>query len=292
MSAYKIIGDSAEREEWLDLRRTLVCASDVASVLGVPGAWGSGLSVAVEKLGVGEIKSMSEPQEAGLRLEKPIAEWAAEEIGGECEMHGFLLRSIKHPWLGCTPDAMICVDGETVPLQVKNTIFASDWRNEPPPAVLVQVLTELIVTGAPFGYVCTLLMGNRLRWAKVVPAEHEPECEMILEETATFWWKLKHGERIEPDASEASRKAIERLWPAKEGKTIALEGRFVGLDNARQDCLIQAKANQDKADEISNQIREAMGEAEHATLTNGVAYSYVQGKRSRPLLRKPAKENQ
>jgi len=296
MLPYEIIGDSADREAWLELRRTGIGASDVPSILQIPGAWGSPLHVAADKLGALEERPMTEYQEAGLRMEAPIAAWAVEDIKPFNYMHwGRLLRSTKYPWLICTPDFELQfthgeASGLHVPLQIKNTVKAGDWKEEPPPAVIAQCLTEQIVTGVPFSYCATLLLGNRLRWAKIVRADYEELCAQIIEETGSFWEKVQSGKRIEVDASEKTREAIAALWPAEEGKEIALDGGFVALDSEREAALSAAAEYKVMADGLSNEIREAMGDAEVATLPNGVVFTYKQGARSRPLLRKPAPE--
>jgi predicted phage-related endonuclease len=302
MSAYEILCDSnKEPERWLELRRKHVGASETPAILGIEGHWGSRHAIAAEKLGVQDDRPTTEPQEAGKVLEQPIAEWCVQDIAKEygtelyCSMFGKLIRSKAFPWMGCTPDAVVHSDPVAYnlgvmdpPLQVKNSIF--DWKEEIPPHVLVQVLHELIVLDAPVGYACCLMMGNRLRWGSVVRADHEELCSQIIYETSVFWWKLQHGERIEPDASKSCTEALNRLWPAKKDRTIALPGDFVELDDMREKCLASARSAQTDADTISNEIREAMKDAEIATLPNGVEFHYRQGKRSRPLLRKPAKE--
>ncbi|HUT86600.1 MAG TPA: YqaJ viral recombinase family protein [Candidatus Heimdallarchaeota archaeon] len=296
MTDYETLIDSSDRDAWLLMRRTGIGASDTASIMRVPGAWGSPLSVAAEKLTDEEPKPMSEYQEAGLRLEQTIAEWAAETIGDEeietyeCSMFGKLCRSKKYPWMLATPDALISNFGDRldVPLQCKNTIY--DWSGEIPPHVLVQVLHEMIVLNVDRGYAATLQLGNRLRWGRVNRADHVDLERLIIEETGSFWEKIQNGNRIEPDGRKCTREAIAKLWPSEVGKEITLDGSFVALDAHRMELLQDVKNAEEAADEIGNQIREAMRDAEVAYLSNGVTYTYKQGKRSRPLLRKAAKE--
>jgi predicted phage-related endonuclease len=230
-------------------------------------------------------------------LQIPIAEWATEEIAKdeatpdlECEHWEMLTRSTVYPWMGCTSDARLFTGAPVPrpPLQVKNTIF--DWRGEVPAAILVQVLHELIVLGEPCGYVCTLQMGNRLRWGKVVRADHEDLCRLIVNATGAFWQQIIHREPIEPDASKSCRDALAQMYPATKDRTITLPGRFVELDDEREAMLSVAKEATAKADALSNTIREAMRDAEIALLPNGIQYTYRQGKRSRPLLRKDTNE--
>ena len=303
MTPYVVIGDSKQREEWLELRRNGIGASDTPSILGVPGAWGSPMSVAVEKLSQEAPTEMSEWQEAGLRMEETIARWAVEEINKAdpsaaeptFDMYGLLIQSTDHPWMFATPDAVLTYtfgdEDVTVPLQIKNTIKASDWNEGPPPAVITQCLHEQIVMGAPFGFAATLLLGNRLRWGRIERCDYEQECIDIIHGTEDFWKKIQNRERIDVDGHPKTADAIRKRWPAAEAeKVIELDGNYVERDNERQRLAEQIKHLELQKEKIDNEFREAMKDASEAVLASGVVYSYKQGKRSRPLLRKEARD--
>lgn len=268
---YEVIGDSAQRDEWLERRRTGIGASDAPAILGLT-PWASPTSVQADKWGLIEEPAEAEHIRWGRRLEGAILAGLAEETGLDLIPHGLLLRSTLEPFMLCTPDGE--VTGETfLPVECKNSMKPEEWQEGPPERVWVQAQHALFVTGAPKALVGALLLGNRLRWCWVerddaflrdvlIPAERE------------FWRLTEARDPAPPDASEATKRALDKyLYPEDTGETVALDGHFIDLDAERQELAAAKREAEGRLREIENEIRAAMKDASYGVLPNGVTYT-------------------
>ena len=105
MSDFDVIGSSAMREGWLQLRRRGIGSSDSPAILGL-SPFASPLSVYVDKLGLSDEREQTEQQKWGLILEPHIVEEFARETGRTAEHRNDLLRSKSHPFMQATCDAV------------------------------------------------------------------------------------------------------------------------------------------------------------------------------------------
>ena len=273
---YEIVALAEPRSEWLEARRGGIGASDTPKILGL-SPYGGALTVAADKKGLLPDED-NEILAAGRRLEPVIAEWALEDMGHKSgHPWGFLIRSVEHPHLMATPDWVILEEGDIMcPLQIKNTMMASDWDEGVPSHVKVQVLQEIIVMGAPHGYVAVLLTGNRLRWAKV---ERDPELEaQILETTLDFWRDCQKDEADFAerwvDGDKATRGALVLLHPDDNGETKAL-GVFL-MEEARdlEEKKAEIKVLEKQRREHENTLIAALGPATFGTFPDGSGVSF------------------
>jgi predicted phage-related endonuclease len=295
MDAYEVIGHSDNRDEWLELRRSGIGGSDAPAILGLTN-WASPASVQADKWGL-----LDEPEEAehlrwGRRLEAAILGGLGEELGIPISSDGRLLRSLEHPFMLCTPDGR-CADG--VGVQAKNTMLAAEWQDGPPERVWVQCQHEMFVEGAPERIAAALLLGNRLVWQRV--ARDEEFIQDVLVPAARDFWKLTEAhEPVNPDGSEHTKRALQKLYPQDSGETVALDGHFIDLDNERLGLLEEKKIAEARLREIDNTFRHAMKDATFAALPNGTTFSLktqtrkaheVKESTFRVLRRAKAKEN-
>ncbi len=269
--AFEIIGDSSDRDAWLDLRRTGIGGSDAPAILGLVG-WASPASVQADKWNLLEEPDQAEHLKWGQRLEGVILEAFAEEIGHPVDRYGLLIRSTEHPFMLCTPDGVFTKDGTRYYVQAKNTMMASAWEEDVPDHVKVQVQHEMAVTGAEACYVAALVFGNRLRWARVERDQSFIE-DVLIPAEREFWRLVEAREPAPPDASEHTRKALEKLYPEDSGEMVVLDGSFTDLHVERLELLDRQKATKRRLQEIGNTFRHAMGSATFAQLQNGVIYS-------------------
>ena len=268
-----------DREEWLQVRNLGVGASETPCLFGEYPNRMSPISLAAQKSGTIPPFEGNEYTRAGLRLEPFIAEWALEEMGKRGQPYGWLIRSVEHSWMQCTPDWMVEereLDGpdgirRMVPFQIKNTMLASDWDDGVPTAVMIQCQHELIVTGAPWGYVAALLTGNRIRWAKIEP-DHELQ-KKIVEETAKFWDDFSHGREMEVDGSAATTMALKAMHPADNGETIALDGKLMEMSREVTELKDERKITEKEIVTRENKLRAAIGDATYGTFPDGSGYS-------------------
>ena len=264
---------------WLELRRTGIGASDIATVLGLnPG--GSAYALYLELTGDVEHEDLSgnEFVEWGKRLEPVLIQAYAEKSGRLAWRSGELLRSIKYPWALCT------LDGRTAekdhprrrwPLEAKaaNEWKKEDWAEGPPEHYRVQVHQQMLVTGTDVVSVAVLLGGHKFAWCDV--ERDETLIERIIEEGAAFYDRVQRRDPPPIDASEACSSAIARRYRIPTPGLVArLPYDYVGI----ADKLLALKADESitrqKIKLLENQLKAAFGGAETAVLPNGITYTW------------------
>lgn len=267
---FEIIGDSADREAWLALRRTGIGGSDAPAILGLVG-WASPASVQADKWGLSDEPEDAEVLRWGRRLESAIAAGLAADEGWQLSSYGYLIRSSIEGFMLCTPDARR--EGDGLFVQIKNTVKADDWQDRVPEHVWVQCQHEMAVTGDARCIAAALIFGNRLRWSYIDRDDTFIEKVLIPAERE-FWLLTENHEPAPADGSEHTKRAYAALWPEDSGETIQLDGHFTDLDFEREELSRIKKTAEGRLAEIDNEIRLALKDATYGVLPNGVVYSH------------------
>jgi len=189
---YRILLSESNTDEWLQLRNSHgIGASESAAILG-DSAWGTPRSIYDAKVSDKVEDITTDIMEFGHLAEPLIVSFMEshpERYGylGQIVAAEGLLQSIKWPWLIGTLDReIITPEGIRVPLELKsiNDFIAAEWRggseDEPdaygtfvvPPKYLVQVLQQIAIKGAPFGYIAAWLGKGRV---EVIRVERDEE---------------------------------------------------------------------------------------------------------------------
>ena len=254
-TAYEVICDDTDRANWLELRRTGIGASEMAAILG-ESTWGSALSIYTGKVhDTTDDLADVEAVEWGKRLEQTILEAYRERTGRHAERSGQLLRSLKYPWAMCTLDGLTWENEPPGwPLEIKNASEwkKGDWEEGPPRPYLIQVYHQMLVTDEPKATVACLLGGNRLVWQDV--ERDESEVRRIVHAGEEFWNRVQRRIPPEPDGSDASGRALARLYPADDGSIVELEGDYADI----LDELEAAKADQKEAEERRTELEQRL----------------------------------
>lgn len=297
---FEVIYDGDDRNEWLQLRREGIGASDAAGVLGVGRPnWSSPVSVFTDKL-----LPVEEEEEGGKewlywgkRLEPIIIEQFGIETGRTVEPDGALLRSKKHPFMQCTLDARqwdtsghssdIFPVLDWCPLEVKNSRFPI---TEIPHDYWVQMQHQLAVTGCGQGAFAVLIMGSQFFWADV-PRDDEFIDSVLLPTCEAFWKVVENRGPTPPiDATKATLDAIKRRFPNDFGTSIALDGVYTDLTLKRENIQDEIKALKAQQQDIDNKIKYAIGDNSFGVLPNGRKYTYKANKKGVRSLRAPTVE--
>lgn len=263
----------SDREAWLEARRSMLTASDMAAILGEDpyrDAW----DVYVEKTmppGPDVPLDIGDPRFWGKVLEQPIAEAVCRYYGWEFHRGGALLRSRLHSWLGCTLDAEIFRDWTEgwLPWEGKTSRVPKGWdedSGELPPRVLVQAQVQLVVTRAPRNIVFGLLQGST---PHQLPIEPDDEFHaIVIEEGERFMDLVKRGEPPTPTAK--SRRAIERLYPDDDGTAVHLPIEAVEWTREVQELAAMIRELEDRKEAFRNRLRASIGHAAHGILAEPV----------------------
>ena len=267
MSFQQIIHQD-DREKWLAERRNSIGASDCPAIMGLV-SWGSATSVQADKFGL-----LTEPDEAerlkwGRALEPEILKGFTVETGMAVESYGWLVRDPERPWLHATPDGKATdID---VFVQAKNTMMVSEWDDGAPAHVYAQQQAEMAVTGHDHCYVAALVMGNRLRWAKIDRDEDFISNWLALAEV--FWKATQNHEPFVNDGSDATHQALGKMFKGGTAGFKHVGAEWIERAKQREDAKARATAAEKERREIDALIKAEAGDCEGLLLPDGTSYA-------------------
>lgn len=203
---------TSAKAAWLKDRRSYLGATDAAAVLGVH-PYRSPHDVWLEKNGLAEVEE-TVAMRHGTWVEAFIAS-EYQRTSGVKVRKSKLYRHPKFPQFACNPDREIIVDGRRGLLECKSVghwaskNFGQDGSDQIPEHYLIQVMWQLMVTGAEFVHLAALIDTRELR---VFTYTLNPELSEIahvfpremVQNVASHcgaWWKRHMVEGVEPPMS-------------------------------------------------------------------------------------------
>jgi putative phage-type endonuclease len=169
----------------LEMRRSGIGASEMAAVLGV-SEWRTALDVYRAKV-LGETTPETPHMQRGRLLEPVVAEMYAEEVGEKLVRCTETLRSDTYPHVLATPDYY--ASDRIVEIKTANNRQSYKWgvpgTDQIPVDYLVQVMTQMLVTGQVRADVAVLIGGDDFRIYPV--AYNEKFGELIGQRAEAFW---------------------------------------------------------------------------------------------------------
>ena len=229
-------------------RRGKLTASDVAAWMGLH-PFKSAADVFLEKTGRVPEPETGEAAEIGQRVEPYLLDWAAERLG--CRITKNQWRTGGHPVLGATLDA-ITEDGR--PLEAKTVGMANfhalrldqwgeDGTDIVPDQFLIQVTTQMIVSGANEAHLAALLAGYGQRLYSI--ERHPAVVEAILAAADSFAACLKTDT---PPAN--STPSLEVIQSARRAS-----GRCVTVRDDIAAAYVEANRARKAAEEVEEAAR-------------------------------------
>lgn len=312
---FVVLCDSKDRERWLRVRRTAgIGASEVAVILGI-SPFQSAYHLACVKTGRIQADDLSENERVfwGLELEDAIISGYSKRTGRKTVPFGLTLRSLRHPWLFATPDALVSekasaldasrveqllvelrsghevadelwqnvLDFEWRPLQCKNIGFGSaeHWTEGVPDYYEAQCRAEAIVFGSEVCTSAALVAGQQLIWDDV--ARTELSDKQIINLTRAFWHECQAGRLPPVDGSESTKSAIVAQWPRERpDDAVQLGAEWLDLADELADKKADKKAAEARIAEIENRLKAEIQDASRAVLPDGSAFTYRSQKRA------------
>lgn len=274
-----VLPASADREAWLNVRTLGLGGSDVAAACGL-SPWTTPYQLWLEKTGRAEPErdpGAVQRMHWGHLLEPLVLrEWDDRHpeyilTGGEG-----IYADPDRPWrlgfvdgLAWTPDQELAA---VVEAKTGSHRGAAGWADDAVPVYYVtQVQWYLSILDAPRGMVAALL-DTSTYVERVIDRDDDLIAELI-EVAGEFW---RHVERDEPppvDHTEGTRRMLSRVR-ANEGETVELDPSWDKHLTHREDLAEQVHRLEIERAELDNRLREAMGEAEIATLDGQVVASH------------------
>jgi predicted phage-related endonuclease len=256
------IRGTRQYEAWRAMRQRSIGASEVASVLGVAGAYSSPFAMWWAKQPDAPLPAdrRTEAQEWGHRFESVIADKFGEN---HPDLYVFrppdaLYRHPELSWLTCTPDRLTVdpATGVLAPLEVKTDEVAGRWGDTPPEPHELQVLAQCAVFGVRVGWLAAVV-AKRYREYRLEFTDARM-CE-VLGGCAAFWLSLS-GSPPEVDGHEATRERL-AAYPVTAG-TVATVPTLLAEDF--RDAFAVYAAAKDRRERLKNRMRAAMGDAQWA----------------------------
>jgi putative phage-type endonuclease len=192
------------RAEWLDDRRAAITGTDAGKILGVaPPSYGGPMSVYLEKVGELPEAPATPWRDSGVRLERPILEWYADQRGVPLIFHApyTLVRAKDNPLLGVTLDALRTDQATPAPVDAKNIRVKEEPWGEPdtdqmPTYYAAQLVMQMRVTGADFADLAVLFSGQDLLAYRLY---RDRDLEENVVARALEFWHDHVEKRIPPE---------------------------------------------------------------------------------------------
>lgn len=267
-------GETADdRESWLIARRQGVGGSDAAAILGVD-EYKSELALYAEKVATGAPDDESSEVADWGRLFEPIILREYERRSKRRTVRaGRLLRS-KHAshhlitldgvQLSHAPDFARGAPGVA---EVKTTGYGNRYTEDLPVEVQVQIQWELFVTGAKWATCIWLpFPERRLQWLDVAP--HPAFQEVLARKVDDFWSRVQRRSPPDPDGSESSRVALNRLYPDATHEVVRLlAAESIADEYERNKAAIELLETRQRL--IKNMLGATIKGARYALLDDG-----------------------
>lgn len=233
--------DDLTREDFLEIRRSGIGASEVAGVMGL-SPWQTPLSIYVEKVEGLEDQEESLQMELGLELEpflqRKFTQWlqknegvvimpAQEETPFEPTFEEkYMYAHDDYPFIRCTPDDMFIhpEDGLVgVEYKTSSEYMKDEWgEDEVPTQYYLQVQANLFVTGCDKWYLAYLI-GNR-KFDVIVIKRNEEVIEKIKNACVEFWTECIEKEiPPAPTGADIDFNALKAIYPEGEGEVVMPE---------------------------------------------------------------------
>lgn len=262
-------------------RATRLHSTDVAAILGLPGARKIAHEVWLEKSGRLEPTRGNKSTDAGKRLEPAVLD-EAEDVLGPLNRNVLCVASGLDFPLAATLDGRVIATGE--PVEAKTTgivgpVFG-EWGEENTDAIpqtyLVQTTVQMICSGAELNHVFALIGGRGFVRYRVLRDE---ELVGALVERLARWWDLHITKGVEPTITEPLPLDVLKRLRRQPEKTIDL------YDDAIQAAaeLDAAKATKSAAEKTceaaQSKLITMLGDAEAGRLSDGRLVTFLQSTR-------------
>ena len=252
------------REDWLQLRRTSIGGSDVATILGF-NKYKSPYQLWLDKTGQIDIDA-SDPSEAaywGNVFEETVAKEFTKRTGAKVRNDNHMYFHREYDFLSANVDRQVV--GENAILECKTaSMFLSDkWEGENiPDQYIFQVQHYLNVLDKEYAYIAVLVGGQKFQWKRI---ERDQELIDLIQERLIAFWEVNVKQNVAPpiDGSQSATDFLkERYANSESGKEITLASSFDETIALLNEAKAAKKTVEETISLYENQIKLALGEAD------------------------------
>lgn len=271
------------RAAWLESRRRGLGGSDVGQIPSIVAAcggdpeadcapWGSEWHVWASKIEEGPPSERADSEEmaVGRWLERPILEWAAQQLGGTLQPEGGAV--VHYGALVGSVDGIALVDGAPHGLEAKVAAGWMPWEAVPF-YYRLQCATYMALTDLDCWHVAAFFRQAGVR--RLYRLERELWLEDALRTSAAAWWQrhVVEGQHPEIDASADCARGLARLHPRTAGASFA---DFAIATDEQIRMAVQIEQLEQVADDVArdlatvrNLLRASIGDAPGLRWTGG-----------------------
>lgn len=253
------------REEWLDVRKSGIGSSEVATIVGL-NPWETPYQLWRRKLGIDAPKEENFAMKAGHYLEDAVSRFWADETGREIIKRSagdWIIRDNDRPYLQVSPDRTYWLTGEKRNdnnkgiLECKTTQMAID-PDDLPKHWFCQVQYQLGVAGLEHGSLAWLCSGREFGYKDI---DIVPDFYGWLVEEVERFWKDNILGRQEP--SEVSVKDVLLKYNRHaDGKIVEVGADIFDACSELREIKKQIKGLETTQAELEERIKLAFGDAE------------------------------
>ncbi len=245
-------------------RNSFIGASEAAAALGL-SRYKTPLQLWGEKTGNLPVEDVSGKLavKLGNALEETVCKIFCEETGKEVRKAVETRFHPNYPFIGATLDRLVV--GEKVPLEAK---AISAWRKkeyndgQSPIEYQIQLMVQIIVTGAPYGYLATLIGNEEFKWIKI--ERDDIVFKQLVEKLVHFWGFVERKE-MPGIITRYDSDVLYNLFPlAEEGSQIDLGDAATRMIESRNSMIVDLKNLEGLIDKTENEIKAMLKESESA----------------------------
>lgn len=254
-----------ERAEWLELRKTGIGSSEVATIVGL-NPWETPYQLWRRKLGIDAPKEEKFAMRAGHYLEDAVSRFWADETGREIIKRSagdWIIRDNDRPFLQVSPDRTYWSTGEKRNddnkgiLECKTTQLTID-ADDLPKHWFCQVQYQLGVARLEHGSLAWLCCGREFGYKDIdlVPDFYG----WLVEEVERFWRDNILGKQ-EPSAVSV-KDVLLKYNRHTDGKIIEVSSEIFDACSSLREIKKQIKGLETTQAELEERIKMAFGDAE------------------------------
>lgn len=253
------------REEWLDVRKSGIGSSEVATIVGL-NPWETPYQLWRRKVGIDAPKEENFAMKAGHYLEDPVSRFWADETGREIIKRSavdWIIRDNDRPYLQVSPDRTYWLTGEKRNdtnkgiLECKTTQMAVD-ADDLPKHWFCQVQYQLGVAGLEHGSLAWLCSGREFGYKDI---DLVPDFYQWLVEEVSRFWQDNILARVEPSAVSVKDVLLKYNRHA-DGKIVEVGADIFDACSELREIKKQIKGLETTQAELEERIKLAFGDAE------------------------------
>jgi putative phage-type endonuclease len=257
----------ATREEWLEVRKSGIGSSEVATIVGL-NPWETPYQLWRRKRGLDAPKPENFAMKAGHYLEDAVSRFWADETGRQVIKRSagdWIIRDDKRPYLQVSPDRTYWLgesraNSDKGILECKTTQMAVD-ANDIPKHWFCQVQYQLGVAGYEQGSLAWLCSGREFGYTDIafVPDFYA----WLIEEVDRFWIDHIQGGQ-EPDAVNVADVLL-KYNRHTDGRSIEVSDEIYEAYKNLKDVRSELDALEKRKEELEGRIKLAFTDAEAIT---------------------------